>query len=48
MREQGIWKDSEEAIESAKKLQTAINPYIQEVKQQIPIEVIKDGYTLIR
>ncbi|XP_076259576.1 MICOS complex subunit MIC13 homolog QIL1-like isoform X2 [Rhynchophorus ferrugineus] len=39
VNEQGIWNKSEESIQSYKRLRTAVDPYIQEVTKQIPVEL---------
>ncbi|ERL85466.1 hypothetical protein D910_02885 [Dendroctonus ponderosae] len=39
VREQGVWKNSDETIETGKRLKSAVSPYIEEVKAQIPIEL---------
>ncbi|KAL1513247.1 hypothetical protein ABEB36_002680 [Hypothenemus hampei] len=41
VREQGIWRNSDEAIEASNKIKSAVKPYVDEVKAQIPIEMPK-------
>ncbi|XP_050293125.1 MICOS complex subunit MIC13 homolog QIL1 isoform X2 [Anthonomus grandis grandis] len=45
IKEQGIFKNSDEAIASAQRLKTAVNPYISEIKSQIPVELPEVPHT---
>ncbi|CAH1982773.1 unnamed protein product [Acanthoscelides obtectus] len=41
MKEQGIWKPSDESIKTLEKMKHTVNPYVDTVKKQIPFEVPK-------
>lgn len=41
LKEQGVFKSSDEAHQVYGKINNALQPYVQEVKKQIPIEVNK-------
>ncbi|CAG9772432.1 unnamed protein product [Ceutorhynchus assimilis] len=39
IKEQGIWKDSDAAIATGNRLKATLNPYVEEIKAQIPVEL---------
>lgn len=39
VKEQGVWKNSNESIKTYEKLKETVKPYAQDLKAQIPIEV---------
>lgn len=39
IKEQDVWKSSNESIKTIEKLKDGCKPYVQEIKTQIPIEV---------
>nr|CAH7728762.1 unnamed protein product [Callosobruchus chinensis] len=38
MKEQGIWKPSDESIKTLDKMKLTVQPYVETVKKQIPFE----------
>ncbi|KAJ3641125.1 hypothetical protein Zmor_027643 [Zophobas morio] len=41
IKEEGIWKESQEALKAYDKLNTAMEPYVGEIRKQIPFELPK-------
>lgn len=39
VKDQGVWKNSNESIKTYEKLKETVKPYVQDLKSQIPIEV---------
>ncbi|XP_019869713.1 MICOS complex subunit MIC13 homolog QIL1 isoform X2 [Aethina tumida] len=39
IKDQGVWKESEETQKTCQELKSTINPYIRDLKAQIPIEL---------